>query len=428
MKKINVIKRADVIKRIINMLLISSLVMCLLVACGRQSKYDEEYDYVLTYLHDTYGGDYTIKKCEFHQYDYGITGGQYMYDFEIRDSKGAKYNAHYMRLQDISEDTVSYLTFEPADSSRTNDSSRIDDSNIDDSYIADDMNVQYGVETEFVVLRVKDDYLNISTNRELVYVNVGVDYPELEDGQFASVKGTVDIYYGGEEGFLGNYFISEIEDVEILDFEEGIEIGGIADIREKTFANREFLLKYELPEEMFLLVCNRVMLEVYRNGEFVYEYSTAGLTVDEMTEPFYEHLDEISSIDYIEYGSTYNDNDKVMEKVSAAVTFFAVTDGIENIFVKEITLGSASGRVPGPTDYYYVGVAKISDDLAKSLMDKYDLEPVQIEYDRDIFMYVDGQGEQWLTSDALSDDFLKAGNEGKVYLCGNEIYFEILRY
>jgi len=79
----------------------------------KQFNYDAEYDYVLRYLHDTYGGDYTIKECDFQQYDYGITGGQFIYSFEIEDREGTKYNAHYMRLQDISEDTVSSLKFEP---------------------------------------------------------------------------------------------------------------------------------------------------------------------------------------------------------------------------------------------------------------------------------------------------------------------------
>lgn len=89
------------------------LVMCVLVACENSRNYDEEYDYVLTYLHETYGGDYTINKVEFHHYDYGITGGQFIYYFEIKDSNGKKYNAHYMRLTDICENNISSLTFEP---------------------------------------------------------------------------------------------------------------------------------------------------------------------------------------------------------------------------------------------------------------------------------------------------------------------------
>lgn len=94
------------------LLVIALFAMCLLMGCGKTSRYNEEYDYVLTYLHDTYGGDYSIDKCDFYQYDYGITGGQFIYCFEISDTQGAKYSANYMRLIDISEDTVSSLTFE----------------------------------------------------------------------------------------------------------------------------------------------------------------------------------------------------------------------------------------------------------------------------------------------------------------------------
>jgi len=87
--------------------------MCMLVACGKNSKYDAEYEYVLTYLHDNYGGNYTIGRCDFQHYDYGFTAGQYMYTFEISDSNGTKYRAHYMRSSVLCEGTVSEITFEP---------------------------------------------------------------------------------------------------------------------------------------------------------------------------------------------------------------------------------------------------------------------------------------------------------------------------
>lgn len=100
-------------KRIKYAVLMLSFVACVLAACGKNIDYDAEYDYVLEYLHDTYGGDYTIKKVDFYQYDYGITAGQFIYYFEVWDSQGVKFTAHYMRLTDLCENTVSSLTFDP---------------------------------------------------------------------------------------------------------------------------------------------------------------------------------------------------------------------------------------------------------------------------------------------------------------------------
>ncbi|MCQ2543341.1 MAG: hypothetical protein MJ126_04190 [Lachnospiraceae bacterium] len=99
-------------KRVKFALAMMIIVVGMLIACGKNSQYDAKYDYVLEYLHDTYGGSYTIDKVSFEQHDYGITGGQFIYSFEIRDKYGKKYNAFYMKLTDISEDTVKYLSFE----------------------------------------------------------------------------------------------------------------------------------------------------------------------------------------------------------------------------------------------------------------------------------------------------------------------------
>ncbi len=103
-------------KKKIHALVLMTFIMCMLVACKEKKNYDTEYAYVLTYLHDNYGGNYTIKKCNFQMYDYGITAGQYIYTFEIRDDNGVKYNASYMRKDDLSTDTVSYITFKSVDS------------------------------------------------------------------------------------------------------------------------------------------------------------------------------------------------------------------------------------------------------------------------------------------------------------------------
>ena len=296
-----------------------------------------------------------------------------------------------------------------------------------DDYIADWMDVDYDVETEFVVLRVKDDYLNISTNRESVYVD-DVSYPEMEDGQFALIKGTVDIYNGGEDGYLGNYFIKNIESYEILDFAESIENADIASVTEKTFEGREFLLKYELPGELYLLASNHGFMEVYLNGEPVYEYDHKGMDVDTMVDPFWAELSNLSAFSFRDYEDYYEYEVDAVEDVDAADVFFNNSSDAENVFFKQIKVGYNNGRVPGPSDYKYVGVMKISDNMAEEIKAKYEFETEVVEFDRDIFEYVDGKTPEWMTSNEFVNDYLKNTYSGKLYFYGNEIYFDIMTY
>lgn len=72
------------------------------------------YGFVTDYLHNTYGGSYTLNRGRFVQYDYGITGGMFQYYFYVSDETGKDYVAHYCRFPDLSPETVRTLTFEEA--------------------------------------------------------------------------------------------------------------------------------------------------------------------------------------------------------------------------------------------------------------------------------------------------------------------------
>ena len=105
-----------------------------------------------------------------------------------------------------------------------------------------------------------------------------------------------------------------------------------------------------------------------------------------------------------------------------------VTD-IETISYKAIVLGSGNSRVPGPTDYRYVGVAYISEEAADTIRDKYDLEKCDVEIEESVLqIYTELKDKEWEGSKDLSKDIIKPGCSGDIYISGNVIYFEMSTY
>ncbi|MCQ2493437.1 MAG: hypothetical protein MJ104_02440 [Lachnospiraceae bacterium] len=102
---------------------------------------------------------------------------------------------------------------------------------------------------------------------------------------------------------------------------------------------------------------------------------------------------------------------------------------IESITYKAIVLGGGSGRVPGPTDYKYVGVAYISDASAETIAATYDLMDCDVDIDEEI-LQLDGslQNKEWKTSNEFSNAVVKPGCSGRIYISGNVIYFEMSTY
>lgn len=128
---------------------------------------------------------------------------------------------------------------------------------------ADQLYVASNLEEEFIILRVKDKYMNASGNREEVYLGEDGEYPDIRDGEFARVKANVDCYDGGEAGFLGNYFINELESYEVIDYKTAFEDCDITSIDDDTFANRKFFLSYEINDNLYLLA------NIYNNGKYI---------------------------------------------------------------------------------------------------------------------------------------------------------------
>ena len=123
-------------------------------------------------------------------------------------------------------------------------------------YIDDDMTVTYEKDKEFIVLKVKEDYMEISGNCQDVYLLESGKYPELSDGQAAWVKADVEIYDGGVAGYAGNLFIEDLKQYEILDYEEVVERLEVPDcVRgEDQYQWGEYLCKYQVDGKYYFIV------------------------------------------------------------------------------------------------------------------------------------------------------------------------------
>lgn len=167
-----------------------------------------------------------------------------------------------------------------------------EDEYIANEYIADDMTVTYEEDKEFIVLRVKDDYMEISGNCQDVYLSEGGKYPELSDGEAAWIKADVEIYDGGEAGYMGNLFIEDLKQYEILDYNDVVERLEVPDcVRgEDQYEWGKYLCKYQVDGKYYFVVLNGMYIEVYLDGEFVKEYDWTSLEEDELLEPFWTEV------------------------------------------------------------------------------------------------------------------------------------------
>lgn len=162
----------------------------------------------------------------------------------------------------------------------------------EEEYIADDMTVTYEEDKEFIVLRVKDDYMEISGNCQDVYLSEGGEYPELSDGQAALIKADVEIYDGGEAGYAGNLFIEELKQYEILDYNDVVERLEVPDcVRgEDQYEWGKYLCKYQVDGKYYFVVLSGMYIEVYLDGEFIKEYDWTNLEDNEILEPFWTEV------------------------------------------------------------------------------------------------------------------------------------------
>lgn len=156
------------------------------------------------------------------------------------------------------------------------------------AYIADYLEITSEKDQEFVVLRVKDDYLELTREYEWVYAGKGGKYPELADGQVARVKADVDVYDGGEAGYTGNKFITDLKQYEVLDYRDVIYELDIPSCEGRSGFYGQDLLQYQDGEKLYFIILNRNYIRVYLDGTFIKEYEYSGLE-DEL-EPFWTEV------------------------------------------------------------------------------------------------------------------------------------------
>ena len=170
-----------------------------------------------------------------------------------------------------------------------------------DEYTADAMSITPEKDKEFIVMRVNDDYREISRNCDWVYLESGGEYPPLENGQVARVKADVAIYGGGIRGYTGNIFIRKLKKYEVLEYKEVLKILEIPDCENRSTSGGEKLLKYQTLDRCYFVVINRQYIEVYQDGVFVKEYDYTDLDATNTLAPFWAEVEEKAERDKQEH-------------------------------------------------------------------------------------------------------------------------------
>ena len=156
-------------------------------------------------------------------------------------------------------------------------------------HIADAMSVSSMDDAAFYVMRVNDDYLEIPGACKFVYLSEGGTYPKLENGQIAKVTADIDIYDGGEAGYMNNIFIKDLKEATVVSY------GEVADdlsIPEATIEERmnygKHMLQYRQDEDLYFIVLNRKYIDVYLNEELFIEYQWK--EYGNILDPFFEKI------------------------------------------------------------------------------------------------------------------------------------------
>ena len=156
-------------------------------------------------------------------------------------------------------------------------------------YIADSLDISNKKDAEFYIMRVNDDYIQIPGTCNWIYLNQGGAYPNLRNGQIAKVTADVEIYDGGEAGYMGNYFIQELKDSVILQYEDVVKDIDIPTATETEKMNYgKHMLQYRHNDELYFIILNRQYIDVFLNDELFMEYE-----YDEshnILSPFFEKL------------------------------------------------------------------------------------------------------------------------------------------
>ena len=163
--------------------------------------------------------------------------------------------------------------------------------------IADAMYITPEDDKEFTLIRVKDDYIEITREENgtqwnlYVYTELTGMYPDIEDGQCAKVVADVNIYDGGEAGYMDNIFIKDLKSYTPIDYKEVIDEAKLEDASSHTFDGNNHILQYQKDGNIYLLILCGGDVEVYKDGSHYMEYEYKDLKDDEMTKPFFESLE-----------------------------------------------------------------------------------------------------------------------------------------
>lgn len=156
-------------------------------------------------------------------------------------------------------------------------------------YIADSLDISNKKDAEFYIMRVNDDYIQIPGTCNWIYLNQGGAYPNLRNGQIAKVTADVEIYDGGEAGYMGNYFIQKLKDSAILQYEDVVKDIDIPTATETEKMNYgRHMLQYQHNDELYFIILNRQYIDVFLNDELFMEYEFDQL--DNILSPFFEKL------------------------------------------------------------------------------------------------------------------------------------------
>ena len=166
----------------------------------------------------------------------------------------------------------------------------------DGGYIADDMDISSEENKEFTVIRIKDEYFDIRRQGkriELHYVyTYETDYPEMDEGACAKVVADVDIYDGGEAGFMDDYFLKDVKSYYLIPYDDVSIIFELPEAGETNFDMNTHMLAYHHAGSCYLLSLIWDKVEAYKDGDFFAEYDLEDIEGMDTPEPFLKDVKE----------------------------------------------------------------------------------------------------------------------------------------
>ena len=214
--------------------------------------------------------------------------------------------------------------------------------------VYDQMNISSEEGCQFYVMNLKGETVEVYNEAEVhtrpLMMDQGVSLPEVEDGHFKKITADVDIYDGGEGGYMGDKFIKRIIKVEDADYRDVIEALEMVDASGNTFHAREFL-KFQEMNDNYILAANGHNIEVYKDGEFFMEFLLDDIKDDDYPKPFFEAIEEAR--EEAEAGSPSD-----AESGAEDSTY----DYVEVDGYKQITAATAQKIMENETDYIILDV------------------------------------------------------------------------